>query len=339
MTLCRNRDTTYHSAGCLDVAQDDIGCGCKTSHVFAFRNGFWGVNGFVLEIFQIKLYTNKIKKREDYMNEVYLFLTILVYLSCLILAFKLFGRVGVFAWMCIATILSNIEVLKYVTLFGMNATLGNVMFCSTFLATDILSERYGKSHARLAVWIGLFASAIFVVVSQTWLLFTPTAGLEESSNAMSVLFSCVPRVVIVSLVTYVIVQFLDIKIYHFIWSVTEKHFGNKKSLLWLRNTASSLVSIMINAFLFNFFAFYEFGGVLSFLNHSLVVDFVTVIQFSLVTFIFMFVTILLDTPFVYLARKIKRVGVLLPHGIDKENENVSLKNDNEHNEVLDEKLK
>ena len=272
------------------------------------------------------------------MNELYLFLTILVYLSCLIVAFKLFGRVGLFAWMCIATILSNIEVLNYVTLFGMNATLGNVMFCSTFLATDILSERYGKSHARLAVWVGLFASIIFVVVSQFWLLFTPTQGFEESSNAMSVLFSCMPRVVIVSLVTYAVVQFFDVKVYHWIWNATEKRFGDKKALLWLRNTGSSLVSITLNAFLFNFFAFYEFGGALSFLNHPFVVDFATVLQFSLVTFIFMFITILLDTPFVYLARKIKRVGVLLPRDIDEENKNLLSKNDIEHKEVVDEKI-
>ncbi|WP_367186249.1 VUT family protein [uncultured Fibrobacter sp.] len=38
--------------------------------------------------------------------------------------------------------------------FGFDTTLGNVLFASTFLATDMMSELYGKREASRCVKIG-----------------------------------------------------------------------------------------------------------------------------------------------------------------------------------------
>ena len=57
---------------------------------------------------------------------------------------KLFGKYGLIAWVGISAILANIALTKQVTMFGVDCTLGNVMFSSTYLATDILSEVYSK---------------------------------------------------------------------------------------------------------------------------------------------------------------------------------------------------
>ncbi len=58
-------------------------------------------------------------------------------------------------WTVLATIAANIEVLIMVTAFGMEMTLGNILFASTFLVTDILSELYGKKPPRLRFTLGL----------------------------------------------------------------------------------------------------------------------------------------------------------------------------------------
>ena len=47
--------------------------------------------------------------------------------------------------MCV--ILANIQVMKLISLFGMTATLGNILYGTSFLATDILSENHGKKDA------------------------------------------------------------------------------------------------------------------------------------------------------------------------------------------------
>ena len=44
-----------------------------------------------------------------------------------------------------ATITANIEVLLLIDAFGMEMTLGNILFAMTFLITDILSERKEKA--------------------------------------------------------------------------------------------------------------------------------------------------------------------------------------------------
>ena len=67
---------------------------------------------------------------------------------------KLFGKRGLFIWMAAAVIFANIQVSKQVDLpGGISCTLGNVVFASTYLTTDILNEKYGPKASRNAVRI------------------------------------------------------------------------------------------------------------------------------------------------------------------------------------------
>ncbi len=102
-------------------------------------------------------------------NEILLILSVLVCYGSVLVLFKIFREIGLFTWTVIATIAANIEVLILVKAFGMEQTLGNVLFASTFLVTDILSEIYGKKAANKAVLIGCATSAIFIILSQYWL--------------------------------------------------------------------------------------------------------------------------------------------------------------------------
>ena len=81
-------------------------------------------------------------------NEILLVLSIFIIYGSVIVMYKLFGKQGLFCFTSIATIAANIEVLIMVKAFGMVMTLGNVLFASTFLITDIVSEVYGKKDAK-----------------------------------------------------------------------------------------------------------------------------------------------------------------------------------------------
>lgn len=106
-------------------------------------------------------------------NEILLVLSIFIIYGSVIVMYKLFGKQGLFCFTSIATIAANIEVLIMVKAFGMVMTLGNVLFASTFLITDIVSEVYGKKDAKRAVHIGITTSIVFIIFSQWWLLYTP----------------------------------------------------------------------------------------------------------------------------------------------------------------------
>ena len=86
------------------------------------------------------------------MNELLLIGSLVVLYGAVLLWFYLFGTGGLMAFTVFATIAANIEVMILVDAFGMEMTLGNILFATTFLVTDILSEVAGKKEAQKAVW-------------------------------------------------------------------------------------------------------------------------------------------------------------------------------------------
>lgn len=225
-------------------------------------------------------------------NELLLLLSLVVVYGMALLWFRLFGSKGLLCWTVLATIAANIEVLILVDAFGMEQTLGNILFASTFLVTDILSETAGKKEANLAVNIGIATSVCFVVISQSWLLYQPNAN-DFVSGSIHTVFSNTPRVMITGLVVYAIVQKFDVWAYHKWWAWSEKRCGDSRRYLWLRNNASTLVSQLLNAILFTAGAF---GGVY---------DFPTLASIAGVSYLVFIITSLADTPVVYLARRMK----------------------------------
>ena len=107
-------------------------------------------------------------------NEILLILNLIVIYSSALLFYRLFGKAGLYAWTAFATVTANIEVLIVIDAFNLEQTLGNIMFASTFLVTDILSENHGKKEANKAVYLGIAVSLMFIVVTKFWLAFAPS---------------------------------------------------------------------------------------------------------------------------------------------------------------------
>lgn len=225
-------------------------------------------------------------------NELLLILSLIVLYGAVLVFYRLFGKLGLFVWTVIATIAANIEVLILVDAFGMEQTLGNVLFASTFLVTDILSENHGKKDANVAVNIGIATSIAFIVISQSWMLYTPAAS-DFASPAIATIFSNTPRLMLASLIVYAICQKFDVWAYHAWWAFTNKKCGDTKRFLWLRNNGSTLISQLLNAVLYTFAAFFGTYSV------------PTLISIAMASYVIFIVTSLADTPIVYMARKMK----------------------------------
>lgn len=229
------------------------------------------------------------------MNEFLLILSLLLIYGSVLAAYRFFGKTGLYGWTVFATITANIEVLLLVEAFGMEQTLGNVLFASTFLVTDILSEKYGKKAAQVSVNLGVAASLMFIVLSQLWLLYIPAAN-DWAAPSFHVIFSNTPRIMLASLLVYAVVQRFDVWAYHKWWDFTKKRFGDSGRFLWLRNNGSTLISQLLNTLLYSFGAFaglYDLG---------------TLLSICLSSYLIFVVTSLADTPFVYWARKISPKG-------------------------------
>lgn len=225
-------------------------------------------------------------------NELLLIISVLVIYTSVVLFYKLFGKIGLYCWTVLATVAANIEVTIVVDAFGMEQTLGNILFASTFLATDILSENLGRKAANKAVLISIATSVAFILISQSWMLYTPNQN-DLAHGSITSVFANTPRLMISSIVVYAIVQFFDVFAYHFIWDKTTKLCKDSKRFLWLRNNLATMVSQLLNTFLYTFAAFW---GVYS--NETLF----NIIGSTFVLYVF---TSLLDTPAVYIARRFK----------------------------------
>ncbi len=226
-------------------------------------------------------------------NELLIIITLIVEFGLVIVAQRYLGKQGLYMWTVIATLAQNIEVLILVDAFGMEMTLGNILFASTFLVTDILSELYGKEESKRAVKMGIITSLVFVCITSSWLLYTPSEN-DFASPAIREIFSNTPRLIFASVAVYAIVQFLDVTLYHKWWEFTTKKFGNKDKYLWIRNNGSTLVSQLMNSVLYTLFAFYG----------TYETD--TLISIMISTYVIFIVTSIADTPFIYICRKLNK---------------------------------
>ena len=224
-------------------------------------------------------------------NELLIITSFVTIYGGVVAFYRFFGKNGLLAFNVLATLLANIEVLLLVKAFGVEMTLGNVMFASTFLITDIMSENHSRKDANRAVVISTFCSLIFIAISQMWLLYTPGEN-DWASGAFHTIFSSTPRIVCASLLVYLISQLTDVWLYHKWWEWCRKRFGDEKKGLWIRNNGSTMVSQLLNTLLYTFFAFYG------------TYDIKTLMSIFISSYIIYFITSLLDTPFVYWCRNI-----------------------------------
>lgn len=224
-------------------------------------------------------------------NEILIILSIFVIYGGVVAFYRFFGKAGLLAFNVLATILANIEVLMLVNAFGIEMTLGNVLFASTFLITDIMSENHSRKDANKAVIISTMASVMFIFISQMWLLYTPSAN-DWACPSIRYIFTSTPRIVCASLVVYLISQLVDVWLYHKWWGLCRRYFKDERKGLWIRNNGSTLISQFLNTALYTFLAFYG--------TYSIQ----TLISIFISSYIIYFFTSVLDTPFVYWCRKI-----------------------------------
>lgn len=220
------------------------------------------------------------------MNTVYLFLEILICFSAVVLIGKLFGKNGLIAWVGIASVLANIITAKTSNILGLDAAQGSVLFASTFLATDILCEKYGKKEAKTGVLVGLFSSVTLIVATQIALLYSPVE-YDYADAPMQVLFGLNLRITASSIVMYLIANLADIAVFDKLKQVT----GGK--WLWLRNNVATILCNCIENFGFIFLAFlgiYSAGQCF---------------EIAIATSVIEIVAAVCDTPFAYLGRKLE----------------------------------
>ena len=226
------------------------------------------------------------------MNEILWLGMLLINFAAIMISYRIWGKLGLYIWIPIAVIVANIQVTKTIELFGLQATLGNIVYATSFLVTDILSENYGKKYAVRAVGMGFFSLIVMTVLMNIALYFIP-AESDFVQESMQTIFMLMPRIAIASLLAYGVSQLHDIWAYDF-W---KKRFPSYTHI-WVRNNLSTMVSQLLDTLVFTIVAFW---GV--FTSDVL-------LQIIITTYLLKWIVALADTPFIYLASSWKNKGMI-----------------------------
>jgi uncharacterized integral membrane protein (TIGR00697 family) len=179
-------------------------------------------------------------------------------------------------------IIAAVAAAKIITIFDIAVPAGVIVYSATFLVTDLISECFGKREAKQAVLIGFLCLLFFFVYSYITVIWPP-ADFYNKQEAYRSIVGQSGRVAIASFCAFIISQIWDVFIFHYF----KRRHGYSK--LWLRNIFSTSGSQLIDTVVFMIVAFYGVFPILILILGQYLVKIVIA---------------LIDTPFIYIGRKL-----------------------------------
>ena len=238
-------------------------------------------------------------------TEVVWFIMLILCFGTILIFLRIFGYIGLYVYSAIAVIAANIQVLKQANFNIFSSinekiipfyesspiALGTILFASTFLCTDILSEYYGKEKAKKNVLIGFFAFFFMTLIMLITIGIQPAEDewVSKVQDSLSTLFTPMTSIFVASMIAYLVSQYFDIWFFGYLKKITFDKF------LWLRNNISTTVSSLIDNTIFSLVAWIVLNPEPFPINE-------VIMTFILGVYLLRIFIALLDTPFVYLAR-------------------------------------
>ena len=190
-------------------------------------------------------------------SEALSILSLLVCFAFIGVLFRYYGCVGLFAYNAIAVVVANIQLIRFAPfqLFSEPLALGTIVFSTTFLVSDILTECYGPRKARQTIGLCFLAQG-FVTLTMVLTLAHP---LPESSaflsphQALSIVFHPSMRFLLSSGIAFTISQLFDIVFFSYLKKIWSGRF------LWLRQNVSMMISGGIDHLIFSVCAWIIFS--------------------------------------------------------------------------------
>lgn len=218
----------------------------------------------------------------------------LCYASILLL-WRFFSFHGLYLYNIVAVIVANIQVLK-TTPFISNSepmALGTIVFASTFLVSDIITEHSGAKVAQTGIKLTFFAQILITLFMIITLAYPSSENLSQViiQKSLYSIFAPSFRILTASLLAYYFSQLLDVAIFNFM----KKQMHGK--MLWLRINVSTLISGFVDNVLFSTLAWVILSP--------------TPVSFEALIFTYIFgtyvarvVVSITSTPIIYLSHKI-----------------------------------
>jgi len=193
------------------------------------------------------------------------------------------------------------------TIFGQSGisvslTCGVLLWPLEFIMTDIVNEYYGPKAVRRISFTAIilisyafliYFLAIAVPPADFWIGSQQKNGIDDMQVAFGGIFGQGMRIIIGSLVAFLVSQLVDVYVFHRIKKMT----GEKR--IWLRATGSTLVSQIVDSYIVLFIAF------------SGVFPWQQILAIGVVNYIYKATMAIILTPVIYIAEN--RIEKYLGH--------------------------
>lgn len=126
-------------------------------------------------------------------------------------------------------------------IYTMSVPVGVLAYPVTFLATDLISELFGRKKAQLVVWVGFFLNFFMLLVMSVGHWLPNTGGVSGGLPLFEGVYEFMVGNTIASMIAYLTAQTVDVRLFHFWKNLT----GGKH--LWLRNNASTMFSQLVDS--------------------------------------------------------------------------------------------
>ena len=147
-------------------------------------------------------------------------------------------------------LVSNIMAVKVIGIFDLfYFDAGTITFPFAYMLGDVLTEIWGYKTAKRVIWITFFCNIVMVVCTQIGVWMPSPDYLEVNAVAYNTMFTYVPRIVVASMVGFLMGELSNA------WLMEKIKVKLGESRLWVRTIGSSLVAYVFDTVPFVLIAF------------------------------------------------------------------------------------
>ena len=147
-------------------------------------------------------------------------------------------------------LVSNVMAVKVVGCFGLfYFDAGTITFPFAYMLGDVLTEIWGYRTARNVIWTTFFCNILLVMSTQIGVWLPSLDYLDATAEAYNTIFDYVPRIVLGSLVGFLLGELSNAWLMERIKKITH---GRR---LWVRTIGSSVVGYIFDTLPFVLIAF------------------------------------------------------------------------------------
>ena len=147
-------------------------------------------------------------------------------------------------------LVSNIMAVKVISIFGLfYFDSGTITFPFAYMLGDVLAEIWGYRVARKVIWVTFLCNVLMVACTQIGVWLPSPDYLETTETAYNTIFTYVPRIVVGSLVGFLLGELSNAWLMEYIKKIT------KGRRLWVRTIGSSVIAYLFDTLPFVLIAF------------------------------------------------------------------------------------